>query len=146
MWPITPHPLTGQISLSDLSPDRLTQYSWITVNIRLCAHRAKTSLLFKSDVDVDVKNFEPVERLYSHNTFIKTSRKKTRVKSNQRLTCFLTCSFERFFILRRVLLRKCVCVCLHAWAHVCVLLHAISVTVISLSCHHELCGNSTTER
>lgn len=33
MWPITPHPLTGQISLSDLSPDRLTQYSTITIHI-----------------------------------------------------------------------------------------------------------------
>lgn len=33
MWPITLHPLTGQISLSDLSPDRLTQYSRITTHI-----------------------------------------------------------------------------------------------------------------
>ena len=33
MWPITLHPLTGQISLSDLSPDRLTQCSRITTHI-----------------------------------------------------------------------------------------------------------------
>lgn len=33
MWPITLHSLTGQISLSDLSLDRLTQYSRITIHI-----------------------------------------------------------------------------------------------------------------
>lgn len=33
MWPITLHPLTRQISLSDLSPDRLTQYSRISIHI-----------------------------------------------------------------------------------------------------------------
>lgn len=53
MWPITLHPLTGQISLSDLSLDRLTQYSRITIHIWRCVWRGScvcfwTILLFKS--------------------------------------------------------------------------------------------------